>query len=536
MSEESKKTVQKEEQQKTGASNPNIIKEDEITEVVDVKMHEVKIEEAPASEEEPAKKEAPVPEKEHSSGTSAAKYVARSLMWDKKTFHMILFIVVGSLAALYFILAGVFQNRFFAHTQINGIACDYKTVEEVQELMRQRVSRYTLILQERNGKQEKIRGEDIGLEVTFDHQIEDLLAQQNPWTWPASLKGDKIYLTAQTVSYDESLLSGEVSKLNCTDESQMTDSRNAHLTEYTEDGYQIVEEVYGTRLKRDVFDEQVKNAVLKLKRHINLAQSGCYVEPEYKADSEQIQKLLENCKAYTDTTVTFQFGDETEVIDGSLISQWLVVDDQMNVSLNEDAVGDYVISLAEKRNTTHKAKPLWTSYGKSVTVQAGNYGWRINCPETKAALLGYLQNHENYTGEVVYKQTANSYGEKDYGSTYVEICLSAQHLWFYKKGALIVESDFVSGNVSNGTITHKGAYYVAYKKKNAVLRGDDYETPVNYWMPFHNGEGLHDAVWRSSFGGNIYKTNGSHGCVNLPLSVAKTIYNNMEAGTPVLIY
>ena len=55
-------------------------------------------------------------------------------------------------------------------------------------------------------------------------------------------------------------------------------------------------------------------------------------------------------------------------------------------------------------------------------------------------------------------------------------------------------------------------------------------------MPFYDGQGLHDASWRTAFGGNIYQTNGSHGCVNLPPAVAATIYENIDTGTPVILY
>ncbi len=55
-------------------------------------------------------------------------------------------------------------------------------------------------------------------------------------------------------------------------------------------------------------------------------------------------------------------------------------------------------------------------------------------------------------------------------------------------------------------------------------------------MPFNGNIGMHDATWRGSFGGSIYKTNGSHGCINLPRAAAKTIYENIEKGMPVLCY
>jgi lipoprotein-anchoring transpeptidase ErfK/SrfK len=55
-------------------------------------------------------------------------------------------------------------------------------------------------------------------------------------------------------------------------------------------------------------------------------------------------------------------------------------------------------------------------------------------------------------------------------------------------------------------------------------------------MPFYDGQGLHDAPWRSEFGGTIYQTNGSHGCINLPADAAKVIYDNMEERMAIFLY
>ena len=69
-----------------------------------------------------------------------------------------------------------------------------------------------------------------------------------------------------------------------------------------------------------------------------------------------------------------------------------------------------------------------------------------------------------------------------------------------------------------------------------LFRGDNYESHVKFWMPFNMGEGLHDATWRAKFGGTIYKTSGSHGCVNLPLKKAEEIFGIVEAGWPVFVF
>lgn len=132
--------------------------------------------------------------------------------------------------------------------------------------------------------------------------------------------------------------------------------------------------------------------------------------------------------------------------------------------------------------------------------------------------------------------TANSHGANDYGDSYVEINLTAQHLFLYRNGLLVMETDFVSGNTSKDCGTPAGAFGITYTEKDAVLRGDDYETPVEYWMPFNGNIGMHDATWRQKFGGTIYKTGGSHGCVNLPKDAAQQIFSVVSTNYPVLVY
>jgi len=118
----------------------------------------------------------------------------------------------------------------------------------------------------------------------------------------------------------------------------------------------------------------------------------------------------------------------------------------------------------------------------------------------------------------------------------LEIDLTKQYLWFYKNGTLITKGSVVTGNVSSNHTTPPGTYKLTYKQKDAVLRGPGYAAPVTYWMPFNGGIGLHDASWRAAFGGEIYKTNGSHGCINAPYQVAEAVFKNIEAGVPVICY
>ena len=128
------------------------------------------------------------------------------------------------------------------------------------------------------------------------------------------------------------------------------------------------------------------------------------------------------------------------------------------------------------------------------------------------------------------------HGDSDIGNSYVEVDLDNQHVYVYKDGNLVTETDCVSGKAVNGNSTPEGTYGITYKERDAELVGENYTSPVNYWMPFNGNVGLHDATWRKEFGGSIYINSGSHGCVNLPLDKAKIIFENVVKGEPVIVY
>ena len=120
--------------------------------------------------------------------------------------------------------------------------------------------------------------------------------------------------------------------------------------------------------------------------------------------------------------------------------------------------------------------------------------------------------------------------------TYIEVSIAQQHMWFYKDGKLMLDTDVVTGNADGECDTPTGNFSVESMARDTTLTGPGYSSFVNYWMGFYGGCGIHDASWRSSFGGDIYRGNGSHGCVNTPYEKVKKIYENVEYGTPVYVY
>ena len=206
------------------------------------------------------------------------------------------------------------------------------------------------------------------------------------------------------------------------------------------------------------------------------------------------------------------------------------------VSINEDKVTSFVQHLASTYNTYGDVRDFKTSKGDTVKIGGGDYGWVINKAKEKEEILKDLKNGKPVEREPVYEQTAIQSGTDDIGDTYIELDYTNQHMWFYKKGKLVLESDFVSGNLNRNNGSPDGVFKIVYRQKDATLVGENYASNVNYFMPFEYNVGLHDASWRSTFGGEIYKTSGSHGCINLPEKIAKKLYDKVDVGTPVIAF
>lgn len=437
----------------------------------------------------------------------------------------------------YIYLAQQYRTVFFPNTVINGLDVSGKTVEQVKEMIQSGMSGYVLTLETRGGGHEQVAGADIGLHAEYDGTLERLLAAQEPQRWGLHLKNGTADTIRTMVVFDQQKLEERLRELDCMDSARAQKPRDAYLSDYISgSGYQIVPEDPGNLLAYERVLEGVMDAIQNLQPDLSLEELDAYEKPEITSESQQLKAQADRWNRLAGVTVTYQFGDATEVLDGDTIHMWLSENESGNLILDEEQLAEYVKWLGDKYNTAYKEKQLKTSYGPTVTIGRGNYGWRINQTAEAAALSEIIRSGAGQIREPIYSQMAASHGSQDYGDTYVEINLTAQHLFFYKNGSLLVEADFVSGNEARGWSTPSGAYPLTYKQRNAVLRGEGYATPVSYWMPFNGGIGMHDASWRSSFGGTIYKNSGSHGCINLPPAKAKVIYENIASGIPVLCY
>jgi lipoprotein-anchoring transpeptidase ErfK/SrfK len=378
--------------------------------------------------------------------------------------------------------------------------------------------------------------------VTAD-ELQALITAQNVWLWPVKYISNDVGLNdiLPYVDYDEDKLKTVLKSFPSFENKAVVNPENAYISDYSESihGYEIVPETLGNKPDIDAVTETVMNALSReLTQDIDIQE--CYATAAVTADDASLNNALNEANKWISADIDYDWNGSEVDVNGELIKDWISFESSADGSiapvLDEEAVKEFVKKNAKENDTYGKKRIFTTTLGTELTLPGGAYGWKTDTTAETEALINSIKNGENISKEPEYTSRGANKGSEDIGSSYVEIDLSDQHLYLYEDGVVVMETDFVSGNMSNGNFTPAGVFGITYKTKNAVLRGADYETPVNYWMPFNGNVGMHDATWRSTFGGDIYLTSGSHGCVNLPLDKAAEIYEYMSAGFPVICY
>lgn len=464
--------------------------------------------------------------------------------------------ITGLAAAMAVVVAGCayagmtyyYSDRFFEGTWINGIDCSGKTAYEVETALADKVQDYSIQVSSRNQEPQMITGEQINYQYLSTGETLQLLKKQKPYEWIKGFYEQKSYTVAENVAYDKTLLQQQVTALNCAKTENQTAPENAYVA-FKDNQFQIVPETEGTQLNVKQAYRILDQAVADTQASIDFGTApDAYVSAEVTQNDPELQSALEACNNYTKASITYTFGDQTATLDGNTIKDWLQFDEKGQLLMDDNTfhqhIADYVAQLAATYNTVGTEREFHTTSGRTVYVYSSVYGWAIDQAAEAAQLAQEIQSGTQTTREPIYEQTANSHGLNDLGNTYIEVDLSNQHMYYYQSGSLIFDSEFVSGNMSySDRQTHAGIFTLYSKTSPSVLRGDkkpdgtyEYEEPVDYWMPFDGGIGFHDAPWRDAFGGDIYLTNGSHGCINLPPENAAVLYSIIDYNVPIVCF
>ena len=287
--------------------------------------------------------------------------------------------------------------------------------------------------------------------------------------------------------------------------------------------------------------DEFKNSILghfgDLKGELDLAGENLYQEPKITKDSEYIKNQLASYKDVYKKKIIFDFDDRKEEVTGQGIIAIYSKADDGTLALDEEKLKHFVERLAAKYDT-YRTSRIFNSTGLGLMkVDGGIYGWLTDRKATREKIKEALAKEEPVTIKPAYRQDAVSRKVDDVGKTYIEVDLARQKLWYYKDGALQLETNVVTGNPTKGNGTPTGTDRIWSRERDRYLTGETYRSKVSYWAPINwSGVGLHDASWRSSFGGNIYKSGGSHGCINIPVPVMKNLFPQTFTGMPVIVY
>lgn len=456
---------------------------------------------------------------------------------DKKKIIMIVATVVGVLLVVYLGLSVYFMDHFYFRSKIGNVDVSGRSAKAAEETVQKALNEYELVITERDGTTDSIIGRDIQLSMDWKQKPLAYIEGQNGFDWVIKLFIPDKHKMSGTIMMNEEKLFVEFSNLSCMDEKKQILPVDAKASDYDKKtGYQLVKSIPGTAVEYGVFYNKIKEKISSLDTKIDMVEDICYVQPKVTDDNEKLLAAIKQLNKCLKAKITYQVGNSTQVLDSTIFQPWLYVNENLDASVNDEALTFYVKCLASMYNTCYDAKKFMTSYGKEITITNSHYGWKVDNNLEKLAIVLDIMSGEEITRDLNYSMVASSHEGNDYGNSYVEINLTAQHLFVYMDGQLVLESDFVSGDLKNNWGSPTGIWGLTYKTKNATLRGDNYATPVDFWMPFAGNVGMHDATWRKAFGGSIYKRDGSHGCINLPWSKAKQIYEYVQQGFPVLVY
>lgn len=454
--------------------------------------------------------------------------------------------VLAGICLIYVAISVYFMSHFFVNTKINGKNFSGKTASDVEKYLQTNIKDYKLTILENEGRQDVISGSEIGLEYRAGTEAEKLLKDQNGFAWPKAFFTENSRKVSVNVSYNEESLNQRISQLSCL-QTEQTPAENAK-PEFDGNQYVIKPEVYGNAVDKERLTEQVKVHITEFQPQLDMVETKCYAKPKYVEDSKEVQEACDAMNKYVNASITYPM-NEPVVVDKALISQWLQVDGEMKVSLNTEAMKQWFTAFGDKYDTQGTTRTFTTPAGKSATVTGGTYGWSIDEDTELVNLQNSILNGEVVTREPAYYAggTAAAHSGQDWGNTYAEVDMSAQHMWYVQNGQVVLETDVVTGEPIPSRITPEGVYSLMWKQRDATLVGDikpetgkpEYETDVVYWMQVtSSGVGFHDAIWQTAFGGTLYQIpgTGSHGCINMPLDQAGALFNMIEPGTPVIFH
>lgn len=440
-------------------------------------------------------------------------------------------------AGLYFAAGIYYRKSFGPGVFINSVYCTGRSVEEVNEELKSLYGIESFSVQDAFGHAYEIPLAEVGFDIDYYSQLKDVQNSQQLFSWIFDASRSHHKVISPSISLDAELLKKSLAECGIFADNAKENTVEIRL----EQGYVLYDGM------QDVLDEDMVFAAV----HKALTQgimtvdvSCCYSDLPYTEEMLQTIALYEKVEAFTACGITYDMGDGFIALSPDITSSFIalnedgsfMLDEEENLMLNEEGIEEFIDTLCAEYDTYGSTRTFLSTRGDVITIEGGTYG---NVIDREAEIAYLRQAFFDGVCEVhipSYDREAYTRGKNDIGNTYLEVDMTMQKLYYYKNGELLFETDIVTGNTGRRMGTPEGVNFIYSMQRNRILRGPGYESPVKYWVPVKGSIGIHDASWRKEFGGEIYKTNGSHGCINVPKDVMGELYDMLETGIPVVMF
>ena len=423
------------------------------------------------------------------------------------------------------------ETHFLWNTIIDDVDCTFLTLEKAIEKIDLEKDKGTVFFNFINGETYEVSAKELGIRADeaqivriFDYQ------HQHP-------KESRKYSLDGFILVDRELLESFLEQIPELQEENMVEPQNAYIT-WDEKEFSIQEEVLGNVINfedaMNLAQELIKNA----EKQIDFS-SITDVNPEIFTEDLVTEK--DELNTTLNSSINFELSNGNIVtLDSNIIKNWIYQDENGKFAFDIDnGVPKFVEELAGAVNEANSYMTFAATDCKELA--------RVNVPKAVRAqldtvnqtleILELLGNTEPISKKPIYDRTLIS----DMLTSYIEIDLTRQHIWFYLNGELLLDTPCVTGCVRDGNETPPGVFFLLNKNRGVYLEGynndgSKYSSYVEYWMRFNQGIGMHDAPWRNKFGGNINISGGSHGCVNMPKAAAAKTYEYIDETMPIIVY
>ncbi len=454
--------------------------------------------------------------------------------------------VILLLLTVYFALAFYYREGFSVNTWINGVYCTGKTVEEVNSELLSHTEAPNIVIVDKEGEEYTISLTDIDYRADFRSELEAYRLEQNSYLWIDNVLFHSRRTLTPAVTVDETALRTAYDALGFV-QAEQKKSKDYSLTRDAEGAYVFIDGLTN-RIDLEKAFLALKNNVENGQETLNLQDSGCYYDIAPDEAQKALRNLWKEIERFQTCDIVYCFGEERHPVTAADCASFLVTenglplqDEKGSFVLDEEAVTAYVQKLAEEYDGYGRTRQFQSTRGDVITIEGGTYGSKLDQKKEVAYLMEHLLDPGVHTGTPqshipTYEREAFCYGKNDIGDTYIEVDMTQQKMYYYEKGVLRLETDIVTGNMRRRMGTPEGVNFVYNKQKDRILRGPGYASPVKFWVPVKGSIGIHDASWRKEFGGEIYQTAGSHGCINTPKDKMEELYEMVQIGTPVVMF